>query len=753
MFLPEKMARVKIDLNKRSIPELIETLINFRYFHVIEKTINQPISTKEPIINTILTEEQQNEIEDRIKIIRNYLNDIIEQVGITQKTIQNLNVTEENKISINFKGLNEYFNEISFKAENIYYRWKRLIKRLNEIDSILENIAEIAAFINLVSKFGGEKYNPKKFNRLNFETFVCNKNQYFVLQNAIERMEHPIVYYGEEIGTGIIGFFVFYEKEYENQIKDLIVTYNCKKVFIPDKYIDKNGLHMERVQKDHDYELELRKKHAQEYKKFIETIPLVVLGLSEALSNGIKIFNIYKGFQKLFSKNLTSIEGYVPLKMIENFKEQINLSLGKEVSLEIVEIERSCPYEEEEETKERKETFEFRNIEHSKTIKIETKQFKEQIPSRKKQKKQIERKKKHIRYEKISANKIDPYEKPPTFLKLNKFVDPYLSLVNLYGITNYSEIDPTAFLVITFTLLFGLMFGDVGHGLVLIIVGLLGIFYYKGKKNKNGRRFAFVMIYCGLGAIIGGLLYGEWFGYPLIIAGKHFILLAEPMENVTLLIKISIILGVIIIVLGWIISFINYYINKYKFMAFADPFIKILIIVGGTYLIFNYMFDIQAWLSPPYPILLVIIPSIFYVFIRIFGKLFKVASYLKKKSYGSMFSQTFLEYFETMLQIISNVASFIRILALEMAHIGLMLVVIRMTELTNTTAGWYIFFVKPLILTLGNAFVIILEVILVLIHGMRLHFYEFFSKFYVADGIPFNEIILDNTYSKINFIK
>jgi len=732
MGFPQKIARIKISLNKIYIPEIIQTIIEFQYFHIIEKVLEQK-EEKEPKINSILTIEQQNEINNKIKIVKNYLDDIIQQIGLTQNVVQNLNTSENNKIIINFKDLNEFFDQLVLTTENLYLIWKRIVKRINELDNVLRNIVEIMAFFNLINKFGGKHYNPSEFKRLNFEYYVCKKDQYNVLIESLNRFQHPILYHGEQIDPDSVGIFLFYNKDYEKYIQDLTITYNCRKINIPNKYIDKEGFNLQRLEKDYEYELELRKKLSIEYKNFIETIPYKILGLSEALSNGIKIYEIYKGFQRLFSKNLTCIEGYVPLNLVKKFIQHLKNLLGDKISIEIFIIDRACPYEEEIESKEKSDNIlELEAGLYSITEKIHNKK----IPTH---------------YKRISVNKLNSYEKPPTLLKLSKFSTPYRSLVDLYGIANYSELDPTPFLVITFTMIFGLMFGDIGHGLVLLIASIFTVIFYKKPEQINTRRFGFVLFYCGIGSIIGGFLYGEYFGYPLIIFSHHVVLLGDPMEKITLLIKVSIIIGVLLIILGWIIRFVNYYMNNRKFLAFADPFIKILIISGGTYLIFNYMFDIKAWLSPPYPILFVIIPSILFLIIRIIGKLFRVASYMKRKSYGSIFSETFMDYFETMLQIISNVASFIRIVALEMAHVGLMLVVTKMVELINSSSILYVFLIKPLILILGNAFVIVLEIILVIIHGMRLHFYEFFSKFYVGNGIKYNKINLDSKYCQMNF--
>src|SRR5665647_2157457 len=64
-------------------------------------------------------------------------------------------------------------------------------------------------------------------------------------------------------------------------------------------------------------------------------------------------------------------------------------------------------------------------------------------------------------------------EDPPTRVSNSRFVKPFEELTKLYGLPHYDEVDPTPVIAITFPIIFGLMFGDVGHGLVLLLRGLM----------------------------------------------------------------------------------------------------------------------------------------------------------------------------------------------------------------------------------------------------------------------------------------
>jgi V/A-type H+-transporting ATPase subunit I len=201
--------------------------------------------------------------------------------------------------------------------------------------------------------------------------------------------------------------------------------------------------------------------------------------------------------------------------------------------------------------------------------------------------------------------------------------------------------------------------------------------------------------------------------------------------------------------LGWFIQFLNYWKQKRKFLALSDSFVKILLLTGGAILLFNWGFDINSWIGPPYPILLVIIPGILLLLLKPLGKLFKI-SYLQEESFGGLLGEGSVEAFDTVLSVISNVASYIRLLALALAHIALLFAINAMAELIEgDSIGVEI--VNIIGLTFGNIIVILLEGILVFINSLRLTFYEFFFKFYQGSGIEYFPFYLDNDYSVMKF--
>ena len=105
--------------------------------------------------------------------------------------------------------------------------------------------------------------------------------------------------------------------------------------------------------------------------------------------------------------------------------------------------------------------------------------------------------------------------KPPTLIKTNEFSKPYQDIVDTYGIPNYKEINPGLFTVVTFPFLFGVMFGDVGHGLLLLSFALT--LYMSSSRSLEGiKSFRSLLLLMGIFATFCGFIYNEFFAVPLV---------------------------------------------------------------------------------------------------------------------------------------------------------------------------------------------------------------------------------------------
>ncbi len=320
-------------------------------------------------------------------------------------------------------------------------------------------------------------------------------------------------------------------------------------------------------------------------------------------------------------------------------------------------------------------------------------------------------KEKDIKY--VVKNHDEVASVPPTKLKNNKFVRPFETLVEMYGLPNYTEIDPTTFVAITAFLLFGFMFGDVGHGLVIFLIGIL----MARKKISLGPVFEVG----GIASMVFGVLYGSVFGKEDIIPS----IFIKPMENIQTMLIYGIAIGVILIILAMFLNIRNGIKNNDKKKIFfetnglAGLIFYIVVLGSGVYfLIKGKMFVSMGILS-----IFIVVPLIAIMFKDFFAKvLFKENSEEK-----SSFIEKIFEVVEILLSFASNTISFVRISAFAINHVGLCMAIYILSNMMNGTGN-------IIVSIIGNIIVIVLEGLIVGIQVLRLEYYELFSRFYTGDG-------------------
>lgn len=322
-----------------------------------------------------------------------------------------------------------------------------------------------------------------------------------------------------------------------------------------------------------------------------------------------------------------------------------------------------------------------------------------------------------VKEEEISAS-------VPVSFKYPRFFKIFDSITNLYGSPSYNEVNPTPIMALSFPILFGLMFGDLGHGISLALLGLVFYRFFSSMK-----KIGLVLIITGIaGAIIGALLYGEFFGQSL----HHLIGYSPPLhpsEELMTMLKISLFVGVAHISLGLFLSFTNSLIQRRYSAAFLVNLPKLALYIGFIYVVFAFGLNLMDWFSGP--IYYILGPVVFLFLAEPFYEISKHG----KKGIGKL-GEMFFEIFETMISFISNTVSYLRIFAMVVAHIMLTTVFYSLAEITS--GGGLGFVLSPLLIVVGNVFVVLLEGILVLAQDLRLHFYEWFSKFYSDGGIRFS---------------
>ena len=307
---------------------------------------------------------------------------------------------------------------------------------------------------------------------------------------------------------------------------------------------------------------------------------------------------------------------------------------------------------------------------------------------------------------------------PPTKLRNFALFRPFEGFVKMYGLPSYGEVDPTMIFALTYSFMFGAMYGDMGHGLVLALIGFL----MARKKNFLGP----ILEICGVVSIVFGALYGSAFG-----EGKFEPLWYSPMEKMMSTLIMAVAFGAVIITVAMIINIINGIRNKDIGKMLFSPngvagFIFYWAIIIGVLSMVMGNSVLKSW----YIILFVVIPLILVFFKEPLTKLLKRRKDWMPKKKGEFFLETFFEMFEVLLSYITNTISFIRVGAFALNHAGMMAVVSTLSGMVKGSSS-------IVVIIIGNIIVLGLEGLLVAIQVLRLQFYEMFSRYYDGTGKPF----------------
>lgn len=310
---------------------------------------------------------------------------------------------------------------------------------------------------------------------------------------------------------------------------------------------------------------------------------------------------------------------------------------------------------------------------------------------------------------------------PPTRLKNPKIFAPFQMFVEMYGLPAYNELDPTIFIALTYTFMFGAMFGDVGQGLCLVVGGFL---LYRFKKMN----LAAIISLAGVWSTFFGFMYGSIFGFEEWIEPVWM----RPMDNIMTTLFLAIGFGMVLILVAMVINIINAVRAKQLGeLLFSPSGVAGFICYGAVVLcIALYMSDNPI---PATGILVVVIgiPLLAIFLKEPFANLVERRSHVFPAGSKVMFFvEAFVELFDVVLSYATNSISFVRVGAFALSHAGMMGVVL-------TLAGYESGNPNMLVVVLGNILVTGLEGLVVGIQVLRLEYYEMFSRFYKGSGKPF----------------
>ncbi|KHD09135.1 hypothetical protein PN36_23190 [Candidatus Thiomargarita nelsonii] len=302
--------------------------------------------------------------------------------------------------------------------------------------------------------------------------------------------------------------------------------------------------------------------------------------------------------------------------------------------------------------------------------------------------------------------KTSEYPQVPSLIRHHRFLAPFITLVKNYGTPRYGEFDPTLLFTISFILMFGTMFGDVGHGALIAGAG-----WYWRDKFKS---FTIFFIAAGFSSIIFGLLYGSIFGFEEILLPALWL---SPIHNPNLMLKFALYWGIAFIILASFINLINNWRQGQTVLNIAG----LLLYLGGIYAIQHWMEKDVFNTDQQFAILLPLLIILAYKWNK------------NNLPIAERILVTLIEGLETIINYLANTLSFLRVAAFSLNHAALAIAVFTLANMMTTPANW-------LTIILGNLFIIIIEGAIVTIQVLRLEYYEGFSRFFKGDGRLFRPL-------------
>ncbi|MBQ7703799.1 MAG: V-type ATP synthase subunit I [Firmicutes bacterium] len=328
---------------------------------------------------------------------------------------------------------------------------------------------------------------------------------------------------------------------------------------------------------------------------------------------------------------------------------------------------------------------------------------------------------------------------PPVLLKNPGFFTPLEAITEMYSLPAYGTFDPTSIFALWYIVFFGMMFSDACYGLIMMVV--LGIVLKKYNLEGTMKKMVTMLFYCGISTFVFGALFGGWFGNAIEVIAETFFgktidikpLWFDPLDDPLTLLLISLVLGVAHLFLALGIEAYNL-LKEGKVTDFVcDVLLWYVTIIGlimwlGGGMVSEFLTPVGKWMS----------------IIGIAGLL--LTGGRDRKGIGKLvggFSNVY-----NITSWLSDILSYARVLALGLATGAIAQVVNTMGALGGKSIGGVILFV--LVFIFGHLLNFAINALGAFIHSARLQFVEFFGKFFVDGGEPFDPFRMKTKYVKVD---
>jgi len=328
-----------------------------------------------------------------------------------------------------------------------------------------------------------------------------------------------------------------------------------------------------------------------------------------------------------------------------------------------------------------------------------------------------------------------PEAEIPVLLRHSRLLRPFELLVSAYGLPTYRELAPTAFVAVSYVLMFGMMFGDVGHGGVLALGGLVLLLASRAPLNRD---LGLLFLFNGLSSAACGVVYGSCFGLPRL---KEHALWRDPLEGDPMaLMALAIGAGVVLMSLGLLLNIANRLRQRQWLDGLLGKFgVMGVVFYWGALALVAKAASIRAhgWWTPALVVFLGL-P------VACWGLKEPLELLLRKRAghastgdgLAAAVTESLVGAFEGVLLYLALTVSFVRLAAYAMSHAALLMATFTLAAQVERLSA-----VGPAlsvaVVIAGNLVAMVLEGIVASVQALRLEYYEFFGKFFSGEGQPF----------------
>ncbi|HDD57570.1 MAG TPA: V-type ATP synthase subunit I [Thermoplasmatales archaeon] len=343
--------------------------------------------------------------------------------------------------------------------------------------------------------------------------------------------------------------------------------------------------------------------------------------------------------------------------------------------------------------------------------------------------------------EKIAISTSSPSsnpDNPPTYLDIPPWMEPFKTILALFSIPKYNEISPVPFLVIWFPLLFGIMLGDAGYGIVILLISLLAKFKL-GSISPFIRSWSLVGILFGFWAVLFGFLFNSFFGdfVPRFIYGDENALLyhldflgysipLDALHKPLIVLVIALLIGLVHLNLGFVLAMCQNYRRGETKKIFKEQIPWFLLEIGGGALVGKALLHIWD-LSLP-----------MFIVSSIFAAIGLIALFVNNKAMG---------FFE-LTGFVGDWLSYARLLALGLATSGMALAFNIIAQLMPEIVPYIGIVLLFVILIFAHLANLLIQSLGAAIHSLRLQYVEFFNRFYEGGGKEFTPFRVRRKYTE-----